>query len=52
MVPNYTFIVTNMELPAQDILRFYSNRGTMENMIKETKLGFHIHAMPNHDYNQ
>lgn len=50
MVPNYTFIVTNMELPTQDILRFYSNRGTMENMIKETKLGFHMHAMPNHDF--
>lgn len=50
MVPNYTFIVTNMELAAQDILRFYCNRGTMENMIKEAKLGFHMNAMPNHDF--
>ena len=50
MIPSYTFIVTNMESTPMDILRFYSHRGTMENMIKESKLGFHMHAMPNHDF--
>lgn len=36
----HAFIVTNMALPPTDILKFYCNRGTMENFIKECKNGF------------
>lgn len=36
----YTFIITNMDLLPEDIIRFYCNRGTMENFIKESKNGF------------
>ncbi|TGA95364.1 IS1380 family transposase [Sporolactobacillus shoreae] len=35
-----TFIVTNMSLPAKRVVKFYQNRGTMENLIKEGKNGF------------
>lgn len=35
-----TFIVTNMSLPAKAVIKFYQNRGTMENLIKEGKEGF------------
>jgi uncharacterized protein YneR len=44
----YTFIVTNMESKPEDIIRFYCNRGTMENFIKESKSGFHMDAMSSH----
>lgn len=37
---NYTFVVTNMTLFPEDVIKFYCNRGTMENFIKEGKLGF------------
>lgn len=43
--PLYTFIVTNMEGSADDIIRFYCKRGMMENFIKESKTGFHMDAM-------
>ena len=36
----YSFIVTNMDLNPEDVLRYYRNRGTMENFIKESKSGF------------
>lgn len=36
----HSFIVTNMDLSPEDILRFYCNRGAMENFIKESKNGF------------
>src|SRR5690606_936123 len=36
----YTFIVTNMGLTPIEILKYYCNRGTMENFIKECKNGF------------
>ena len=45
----YTFIVTNMDSSPEDIVRFYANRGTMENMIKEGKLGFHMDSMSSHN---
>lgn len=48
MTPSYTFIVTNMELSDENIIRFYCNRGTMENFIKECKLGFHMNSMSSH----
>lgn len=36
----YTFIVTNMDLAPYQLIQFYSNRGRMENFIKEGKSGF------------
>ena len=45
LIPMYTFIVTNMESQPEDVIRFYCNRGTMENFIKESKSGFHMDAM-------
>ena len=39
-----------MEVSASDIVRFYSHRGTMENRIKEVKLGFHLRSMPSHRF--
>ena len=36
----YSFIVTNMDLTPEEILKYYRNRGTMENFIKESKSGF------------
>lgn len=40
----YSFIVTNMDLTPEEILRYYCNRGTMENFIKECKNGFNINS--------
>jgi len=36
-ITQYFFIVTNMDLKPEEILRYYRNRGTMENFIKESK---------------
>lgn len=36
----YAFIVTNLDLTPEEILKYYSNRGRMENFIKECKSGF------------
>ena len=36
----YAFIVTNMEMTPRETLKYYCNRGTMENFIKECKNGF------------
>lgn len=40
LTTQYSFIVTNMDLKPEEILRYYRNRGTMENFIKESKSGF------------
>ena len=40
-----TYIVTNMELPPESLIRFYCNRGRMENFIKESKHGFDFEPM-------
>ena len=40
-----TFIVTNMELPAEKAILLYCNRGRMENFIKEGKNGFDFAAV-------
>src|SRR5690554_2307708 len=44
----HTFIVTNMDLKPEDIIRFYCNRGRMENFIKESKNGFDMDTMSSH----
>ena len=41
----YTFIVTNMELSPEKLIKFYCNRGRMENFIKESKNGFDSGSM-------
>ena len=35
-----TFVVTNMDSSPEDLIRFYCQRGQMENYIKECKTGF------------
>jgi len=50
MTHRFTFIVTNMESKPEDIIRFYCNRGTMENFIKESKSGFNMNAMSSQDF--
>lgn len=45
MIHMYTFVVTNMDLPPQQIIRFYCGRGRMENFIKEGKNGFDFGAV-------
>lgn len=44
----HTFIVTNMALSPQDTVKFYCNRGRMENFIKESKNAFGFAAMSSH----
>ena len=41
----YTFIVTNMDMEAYQIIQFYCGRGKMENFIKEGKSGFDFAAV-------
>ncbi len=40
LLPTHTFVVTTMTSSPKDVIKFYSNRGTMENFIKEAKLDF------------
>jgi len=41
----FTFIATNMSLQPRNVIRFYFQRGHMENFIKEAKNGFACHKM-------
>jgi hypothetical protein len=50
MLSNYTFVVTNMSLFPEDLVKFYCNRGTMENFIKEGKLGLSFDKMSSTDF--
>lgn len=40
LIHMFTFIVTNMDASAEELIRFYCKRGRMENFIKESKNGF------------
>ena len=44
----HTFIVTNMDASPEDIIKFYSKRGLMENFIKESKSGFNFGSVDSH----
>jgi len=44
----HTFIVTNMALSPQELVKFYCNRGRMENFIKESKNEFGFAMMSSH----
>lgn len=46
LVNQHVFIVTNMTLCPENIVRYYQNRGVMENMIKESKHGFAFASTP------
>lgn len=48
LVHMHTFIVTNMEGTPKDLIKFYCERGTMENFIKESKNGFDFTAVSSH----
>ena len=48
MTHMYTFIVTNMDMEAYQIIQFYCGRGRMENFIKEGKNGFDFSAASSH----
>lgn len=50
MCYNYTFVVTNMTTTPKKVIMFYSNRGTMENFIKESKNGFAFDSMSSTAY--
>lgn len=47
---NYTFVVTNMTTTPKRVIMFYSNRGTMENFIKESKNGFAFDSLSSTEY--
>lgn len=47
---NYTFVVTNMTTTPKKVIMFYSNRGTMENFIKESKNGFAFDSLSSTEY--
>ena len=40
LIHMFTFIVTNMDASAEELIHFYCKRGHMENFIKESKNGF------------
>ena len=44
LFPRVGFIVTNLTLPSRAVVRFYNNRGTAEQWIKEGKQG-HCRSM-------
>ena len=44
----HTFKFTNMDMEPYQIIKFYRNRGRMENSIKEGKSGFDFAAMSSH----
>ena len=48
MIHMYTFIVNNMDMRPEMVIKYYCNRGRMENFIKEGKLGFDFAAVSSH----
>lgn len=43
----HTFVVTNMDIPVEKVIKFYLKRGAMENFIKECKNGFDFASVSN-----
>ncbi|MBE1554373.1 IS1380 family transposase [Sporosarcina limicola] len=48
----FTFIVTSMHLAPENSAKIYFNRGTMENFIKEGKLGFAFGKMTSSEFDR
>ncbi|MGJ9386264.1 transposase, partial [Salipaludibacillus sp. CF4.18] len=47
---HYSFVVTNMGVRPKLVMKFYQNRGTMENFIKEGKNGFAFDQLSSPDF--
>lgn len=46
-----TFIITNDQaMSPEEVVQFYCQRGTMENFIKESKLGFNLKNLSSHSF--
>ncbi|OOM79915.1 transposase [Clostridium sp. BL-8] len=45
MCLDYTFVVTNMISHSEAVIKFYCNRGTMDNLIKKGENSFAFHKM-------
>lgn len=50
MCYNYTFVINNMTSTPKGVIMFYSNRGAMENFIKESKKGFDFNSLSSTNY--
>ena len=50
LIPNYTFVVTNINAKAKAVIKFYSKRGTIKNFIKESKYVFALDKLSSTDY--
>ncbi len=46
----YTALITNMELPLEDQIAWYRQRGQCENRIKELKWDFELRVLPSGDF--
>jgi hypothetical protein len=46
----YHVIATNSDLRMEEVIRKYEDRGQMENIIKELKIGFSMEQMPSGDF--
>ncbi len=52
-VEEYAFYMTSFapeELDAEGVWHFYNERGTVENRIKESRLGFFLDKLPSHNF--
>ena len=47
---SFQVIVTNLDLPAEEVWRFYNKRCNVENLIKEGRLGFSMDEVCSHHY--
>lgn len=50
LIHNYTFVVTNRTEDPETLVEFYCDRGSMENLIKETKSGFGLGCVSSHSF--
>ena len=51
LIPDYLFLVTNMETRPEMVISLYAKRGTMESYIKECKNGFRRLTLP-HEFSK
>ena len=50
LIPEYLFLVTNMETRPDLVVSLYAKRGTMENYIKECKNGFRMDKVSHQNF--
>lgn len=51
LIPNYLFLVMNMETRLEMVISLYAKRGTMKNDIKDCKNGFRRLTLP-HEFSK